>query len=51
MNLNEIFRNNAIYDNVKSHKKDRLLLSLSLEDIFFGKPKDVKLTPRQPFKV
>ena len=25
--------------------------SLSLEDIFFGKPKGVKLTPRQPFKV
>ena len=38
MNLNEVFWKDLINDNIKSHQKNRALLSLSLEDIFLEKP-------------
>ena len=36
MNLNEIFKKNVSYDNIKCHKKTGF--ALSLEKIFWKKP-------------
>ena len=49
-NVNEIFRKDVTYDNIKSHKKS----TLSLEDTFFCKSRKgrgVKLTPLSLLRV
>ena len=36
---NDIFRKNMVYDDIKSHQKSRVSLSVSLEDRDLEKPK------------